>query len=316
MLKVEGLCKRYGNIKALDQLNMHASKGEIYGFVGPNGAGKSTTLKIIAGLTKADEGTVLIDNVDINRAPIKVKKNIGYMPDFFGVYDNLKVIEYLEFYASIYKPLGKKERSYCYELLTLVKLEDKASQYVDHLSRGMKQRLCLARTLVNQPKLLVLDEPASGFDPRARKDMQVIMKNISSTGVTILTSSHILSELSDLCTKIGIIEHGKLMLEGKTEEIFKMKQLSTPLMIQFLDKVELGIRIIRENPVTKKLSRQGNFVSVTFEGDDKEVGQLLNQLVMAGVPVTSIYREKNNLETLFMQITKGDECNEAESHLS
>lgn len=316
MLIIEGVCKQYGNVKALDHLNMHALKGEIYGFVGPNGAGKTTTIKIITGLTKADQGTVMVDGVDTKKYPYRVKEKIGYMPDFFGVYDNLKVIEYLEFYTSIYKTLGKKERTFCYELLELVRLEDKAEQYVDHLSRGMKQRLCLARTLVNRPELLVLDEPASGLDPRARRELQDMLRGISSSGVTILTSSHILSELSELCTTIGIIEQGKLVLEGKTEDIFKLRKLSTPLLIQFLEQGDLGIQIIRENPLTKKLSKQGNCVSVTFEGDEKEEGELLYQLVSAGIPITSFYREKNNLETLFMQITKGEEGYEDESHLS
>lgn len=198
MLKIKGLVKKYGRFTAVNDLNLNVPKGEIYGFVGPNGAGKTTTMKIICGLMAADSGEVYVNDIDVINNGRKAKEVIGYMPDFFGVYDNLKVTEYLDFYASIYKINAKDRKKICDDLLELVDLQDKRDAYVDSLSRGMKQRLCLARSLVHNPELLVLDEPASGMDPRARVEMKEILRTLKDMGKTIIISSHILPELSEL----------------------------------------------------------------------------------------------------------------------
>jgi len=219
MIDIINLTKNYGNFKAVDNLNLHIDEGEMFGFVGPNGAGKTTTMKIICGLLKASSGEVKVDGTDVLYGSKKFKSTIGYMPDFFGVYDNLKVSEYLDFYASIYKIKGEEKKKVCNDLLELVNLEHKREAYVDSLSRGMKQRLCLARSLVHNPKLLILDEPASGMDPRARFEMKEILKTLKTMGKTIIISSHILSELSEICTSVGIIDRGKMVISGSIEQI-------------------------------------------------------------------------------------------------
>ena len=219
MIEIKKLYKHYGDFVALNNLDLSIGKGELFGFVGPNGAGKTTTMRILSGLLKADGGEVYIGEVNALEDNQALKKKIGYMPDFFGVYDNLKAIEYMEFYASIYGITGKKARKLCMELMELVNLSDKAEFYVDSLSRGMKQRLCLARSLVHNPDLLILDEPASGLDPRARFEMKGILKNLNDMGKTIIISSHILSELAEMCTTIGIIEKGSMITKGTVDEI-------------------------------------------------------------------------------------------------
>lgn len=219
MVDIEELTKRYGKFVALDHMNLHIDKGEIFGFVGPNGAGKTTTMRIMCGLLKATSGKVTIDGVDALGRPADVKRKIGYVPDFFGVYDNLKVMEYMDFYGSMYGMSKRKVEKVADKYLELVALQDKKDEFVDSLSRGMKQRLCVARALIHDPELLVLDEPSSGLDPRSRHDMKNILRDLKEMGKTIVISSHILPELSEMCTSIGVIDHGKIVASGSVDEI-------------------------------------------------------------------------------------------------
>ena len=228
MLKIRGLKKRFKNFPALDGLDMDVEEGALYGFIGPNGAGKTTAIRIITGLLEADEGIVEIGGKDAFLYREQVKEDFGYVPDEFGMYDNLKVWEYMEFFASCYGLSGLVGRNRCKELLEQVKLSDKADFFVDSLSRGMKQRLCLARAMIHDPKLLVLDEPTSGMDPRARMEFKELLKELCAEGKTILVSSHILSELSSMCTDIGIIDAGRIVLSGNMEEILKKVNDSKP----------------------------------------------------------------------------------------
>lgn len=219
MVDIEELTKRYGKFVALDHMNLHIDKGEIFGFVGPNGAGKTTTMRIMCGLLKATSGKVTIDGVDALGRPADVKRKIGYVPDFFGVYDNLKVMEYMDFYGSMYGMSKREVENVADKYLELVALQDKKDEFVDSLSRGMKQRLCVARALIHDPELLVLDEPSSGLDPRSRHDMKNILRDLKEMGKTIVISSHILPELSEMCTSIGVIDHGKIVASGSVDEI-------------------------------------------------------------------------------------------------
>lgn len=219
MVDIEELTKRYGKFVALDHMNLHIDKGEIFGFVGPNGAGKTTTMRIMCGLLKATSGKVTIDGVDALGRPADVKRKIGYVPDFFGVYDNLKVMEYMDFYGSMYGMSKREVEKVADKYLELVALQDKKDEFVDSLSRGMKQRLCVARALIHDPELLVLDEPSSGLDPRSRHDMKNILRDLKEMGKTIVISSHILPELSEMCTSIGVIDHGKIVASGSVDEI-------------------------------------------------------------------------------------------------
>lgn len=304
MLKIKGLCKKYGNYMALDNLDLTIDKGEIFGFVGPNGAGKTTTMKIMAGLLKADAGEIYIDDIKLFEDYSRLKEMIGYMPDFFGVYDNLKVMEYLEFYASAYGIETKEAQRLGRKLLTMVRLEGREEAYVDELSRGMKQRLCLARAMIHDPQFLILDEPAAGLDPRSRFEFKEILKDLKEAGKTIIISSHILMELAEVCTSIGIIEHGKIILQGGIEDILSAVDASNPLIIRVYDQVERAVMILKEEEKVKSLTIQGSSILAAFTGSREEEAGLLKKLVEQGVLVLSFAREQSNLEALFLKITE------------
>ena len=221
MLEIKHLVKKYGKFTAVDDLNLSIPESSIFGFVGPNGAGKTTTMKIMSGLLKATSGSVMIDDVDVTKNPKALKERIGYMPDFFGVYDDLKVSEYMDFYAGTYYIPYEQREALIDNLLEIVDLSHKKDSYVDNLSRGMKQRLCLARSLIHDPKVLILDEPASGLDPRARVEMKEVLKQLQTMGKTIMISSHILPELAEMCTEVGIIDKGHIVVQGSVQEIMK-----------------------------------------------------------------------------------------------
>ncbi len=313
MLTIENLTKQYGKFLALDHLNLHIDKGEIYGFVGPNGAGKTTTMRIVCGLLKATGGSVIVDGIDAIRQPDDIKRKVGYVPDFFGVYDNLKVMEYMEFYGSMYGMERREITDISEGLLELVNLSDKKDAFVDALSRGMKQRLCVARALIHNPDLLVLDEPNSGLDPRARFEMKEVLKNLRSMGKTILISSHILPELSELCTSVGIMEHGRLVTSGKVDEIIDASQGNQPIHMKVvyaeteepLD--QYVATVLKEQPFVEKVSFTDDEVLIHFRGDDLEAARLLNKLFDHHIMVSHYYREKENLESLFLEITGGEE---------
>lgn len=285
---------------------MDIGDGALYGFVGPNGAGKTTTIKIMTGLLEADEGQVLIDGVNVTGGLSQLKLKIGYVPDFFGVYDNLKVSEYMEFFASCYGINGLKARTRYMTLLEQVGLEDKVNFYVDGLSRGMKQRLCLARALIHDPSLLVMDEPTSGLDPRTRFEFKEILKELREQGKTILISSHVLSELSELCTDIGIIDQGKMVLSGSMEAILRRVNTSNPLIISILGSKEKALTILKSQPCVQTISVKEGNIMVQFVGDEEDEAVLLQQLVDAEVMVHGFIREPGSLESLFMQITDHD----------
>ncbi|MEG1992224.1 MAG: ABC transporter ATP-binding protein [Acetivibrio sp.] len=303
MLEIKDLYKKYGKFTALNGLNLELKKGELFGFVGPNGAGKTTTIKIISGLLEADSGSVAIEGIDIKKDIRKIKEKIGYMPDFFGVYDNLKTIEYMEFYGSIYGIEGKKAKTLLYELLELVKLEKQAENHVDTLSRGMKQRLCLARCLIHNPELLILDEPASGLDPGARVEMKEILRNLHEQGKTIIVSSHILPELAQMCSTIGIIQNGRMILKGTVEEISKQMSNSNPLKIRVVEGQKKVVDILKQDPMVQNITIRGESISFGFEGEVSAEANLLGRMIQSGAAIASFARQEGNLETLFMELT-------------
>jgi len=309
MLKIENLSKSYGKFKAVDDFNLTVKQGEIYGFVGPNGAGKTTIMKIMSGLLSADSGTVTICDENLLKNVNKLKQSIGYMPDFFGVYDNLTVIEYLQFYSSAYGIANDDALIRAKELLELVNLQDKTNEYVDGLSRGMKQRLCLARTLVHNPDILILDEPASGLDPLTRHELKFILKNLSEKGKTIIISSHILTELAEICSNICIIEKGKVILNGNIDEIMYQVDSSNPLIINVLGETDKTVKILKKNRYVRTLSLDEKNIVVTFVGRREDEAELLKQLITNDVEVVSFKREQSNLESLFLKIIdKGTEA--------
>lgn len=307
MLKVEKLRKQYGKVSALDGLEMTVGDRALYGFVGPNGAGKTTTMKIITGLLLPDGGTVELDGLDAVKEPGQLKERIGYVPDFFGVYDNLKVSEYMEFFASCYGIYGLKARKQCIQLLGQVGLDEKMDFYVDGLSRGMKQKLCLARALIHDPALLIMDEPTSGLDPRTRYEFKEILKELREQGKTVIISSHILAELSEICTDIGIIEQGKLVLEGSMDDILSRINTSNPLIISIFSNKETAMTILKSHPCVETITIRDDDIVVGFQGDKQDESHLLQQLVDADVLIYSFLRERGNLESIFMQITNHEE---------
>ncbi len=306
MLDIKNLTKRYGKFVALNNLNLHIDKGEIFGFVGPNGAGKTTTMRITCGLLQATSGSVFVDGIDALNKPQKIKKKVGYVPDFFGVYDNFKVMEYMEFYGSMYGVGYNEVVATSRGLLDLVNLSDKEDVFVDSLSRGMKQRLCLARALIHNPDLLILDEPASGLDPRARFEMKEILKNLGSMGKTIIISSHILPELAQMCTSVGVMEKGKLIVSGKVDDIINSQSIAQPIIIEIIGNSEQGINILKENPLVSKISIRESDIAVSFDGNEEQGYELLKHLINRDVKVSKFNREKGDLESLFLDLTKGN----------
>lgn len=304
MLEINNLYKYYGKFTALNGLNLSIKKGELFGFVGPNGAGKTTTMRIIAGLLRADKGTIYVGGIDVSKNLRHLKEKIGYMPDFFGVYDNLKVTEYMDFYASAYGLIGNDIKKTCLRLLDIVNLSDKTSLYVDDLSRGMKQRLCLARCLIHNPDFLILDEPASGLDPQARFEMKEILKNLVDSDKTILISSHILPELAEMCTSIGIIQSGRMVLCGAVDEILSKMSSANPISISLIGNIEQAVSFLKEQPLVETISYKDNTIHIIFKGDAFEDSILLKKLIDQGLPVCSFNREEGSLESLFMQITQ------------
>lgn len=313
MLEIQGLTKKYGKFLALDNLNLHIEKGEIFGFVGPNGAGKTTTMRITCGLLKATSGTVYVDGVNALTNPDDIKRKVGYVPDFFGVYDNLKVMEYMEFYGSMYGMDKADVDEIADGLLELVNLSDKKDVFVDTLSRGMKQRLCVARALIHNPDLLVLDEPNSGLDPRARFEMKEVLKNLGAMGKTIIISSHILPELAEMCTSIGIMERGHLIASGKVDEIMQKTKGSQPIHLRAVlssDEEEEAqreslTRLLKEQPNVEKVTQTEDELLISFNGNDEDAAILLKSLVDANIRISNFYREKEDLESLFLEITGG-----------
>ncbi|MFB6800114.1 ABC transporter ATP-binding protein [Peribacillus butanolivorans] len=309
MIEILQLTKKYGNFTALDHLDLQIDKGTVFGFVGQNGAGKSTTFSILATLLAPTSGTAYINGYNISKEPKQVRSQIGYMPDFFGVYDQLKAEEYLDFYGASYGiPLSERSKLIP-QLLELVNLSDKRESYVDLLSRGMKQRLCLARSLIHDPEVLILDEPASGLDPRARVEMREILKELKNMGKTILISSHILPELAEMCDVLGIIDQGKLKAQGTVTEIQHKLQGEKSLVVKVHQDVERSIAFFEDNPDISQISvhLDGETIQFLFKGDAFAQQKLLKSCMLQDLPIVSFAEIETDLEDVFMEITKGVE---------
>ncbi|UJF35099.1 ABC transporter ATP-binding protein [Paenibacillus hexagrammi] len=311
MIEITNLTKRYGSFTALDSLTMDIGQGTVFGFVGPNGAGKSTTMSILATLLSPTSGIAKVGGYDVTEKPKEVRKLIGYMPDFFGVYDNFKTTEYLDFYGASYGIPRAERLKLIPQLLELVNLTDKADFYVDSLSRGMKQRLCLARCLVHQPELLILDEPASGLDPRARIEMREILKELKLMGKTILISSHILPELAEMVDEIGVIEYGKLIAKGKVADIQNRMKANRVLHIRVLQRQEECAQFLKGQPQVTMVITDEKGVHVHFGGSDEEQAALLAQCLQMSFQIVSFSEAMTNLEDVFLEITKGGGAHDA-----
>ncbi len=307
MLETQGLSKQFRNVTAVWNLSLQLEEGDIFGFIGPNGAGKTTTIKMLATLLKPTAGTAYIDGHDIRTQQEEVRGLMGYMPDFFGVYDDVKVWEYLDFFAAAYRIERSRRPQIIEDVLALTDLGGKRDAYVEELSRGMKQRLCLAKTLVHDPKLLLLDEPASGLDPRARIEIRELLKELRSMGKTIFISSHILAELSDFCNKIGIIENGQLVVSGDVQEILQQISGHITIVIKVVSDAERAREVLAPIPHVGnvRVVEQDNTLLVEYVGERDQISELLQRLVGAGLSVTSFSEEEADLEDIFMKMTRG-----------
>lgn len=303
MIRVEGLEKRYGRTRALDGLDLEVPEGAIYGFIGQNGAGKTTTLRILATLLVPDGGTAKVGGYDVVRRRMEVRRLIGYMPDFFGVYDDLRVSEYLEFYAGTQGIRGSRARQLRDQLLELVDLADKRDEYVEGLSRGMQQRLCLARALIHDPAVLLLDEPASGLDPLARVEMRELLKELGRLGKTIVISSHILSELADMCTHIGMVHAGRLVRQGPVAQMLQESR-STTLVLHVLRDAERAAAVLEEIGGVSGVTVEDGMVEFRFEGDAEGLAQTLAAVISAGVPVVRFAEAGGKLEDVFLRLAR------------
>lgn len=312
MLQIEHLYKNYGKFQAVNNLTLHIPQGDLFGFVGPNGAGKTTTIRMVCGLMLPSAGSITINGVDALTHQKEIKKQIGYVPDFFGVYDNLKVKEYMDFYGSMYRMNSKEIERISDDLLELVNLSDKKEVFVDTLSRGMKQRLCVARALIHNPALLVLDEPNSGLDPRARVEMKELLLNLKSMGKTIVISSHILSELSEMCNSIGIMNHGNLVAAGRIEDVMEGVFGSNQLIITLDDGRETAVRIANEYAGVKVNSVGEHEIKLSHTMTKQEIAKMIGIMIENDVVVTGFHKQEGNLETLFMRVTDGDGAREGE----
>lgn len=310
MIEIKGLTKKYGDLFAIREINLSLAAGDVFGFIGPNGAGKTTTMRILATLLQPTWGEAYVAGHSIYTAPKDIRRAIGYMPDFFGVYDDMKVIEYLEFFAAAYRIRGEKRRKVCEDVLELVDLGYKRDALVTSLSRGMTQRLGFARVLLHDPQVLLLDEPASGLDPRARIEIRALLKELRSMGKTIMVSSHILPELADVCNKIGIIERGELIVNADVADVMKQvrKQMVLKVGVTGGDGPGAAAKLLEQHPLVEKVepAEDGTDpLTVTLKPDAEDAGVISQALFEAGYGLTLLKEEEINLETAFMTLTQG-----------
>jgi ABC-2 type transport system ATP-binding protein len=308
MLAIEtvNLTRKFGKLIAVNDLDLQVPTGSLFGLIGPNGAGKTTTLRMLAGLLDPTNGEIRINGNATNGDWQKVRPQIGYMPDFFGVYEDMLVWEYLDFFARCYDIPSSRRHKVTDELLDLVDLTDKREAYVQSLSRGMRQRLCLAHALVHDPAVLLLDEPASGLDPRARVEMRALLRELGAMGKTIIVSSHILAELAEMCDSIGIIERGQLVISGPVAEISRQAQQGRILQIKTISETQEIENVLRDQPGVGNIYPVNGALEVEFTGDDEATATLLETLIAAGIRLTSFTETSSDLEDIFLRLTKGE----------
>jgi ABC-2 type transport system ATP-binding protein len=308
MIETRDLTKMYGELYALNKLSIKLEKGDVYGFIGPNGSGKTTTMRILATLLNPTWGEASVCGYSIYNNAKEIRRVMGYMPDFFGVYDDMKVIEYLEFFAAAYRIDGPARRRKCDQVLELVDLGYKRDALVTSLSRGMTQRLGLARVLLHDPQVLLLDEPASGLDPRARIEMRVLLRELRKMGKTILVSSHILPELADICNKIGIIERGVLLFDGDVQSAIKQVRQNTVYLVAVAndlngrakEHIEGHLDVLKVEEVPEQ-----HCLRVTLADGVEDGSFLVDVLMQNGMRLKMFKEEEINLENVFLGITKG-----------
>jgi len=306
VIRLEHVTKRFTKTLAVDDLSFTVGQGEVFGFIGPNGAGKTTTIKMIATLMEPTAGSLYVDGISVTEYPERVRSILGYMADDYGVYDGIQVDEYIEFFAAAYRIPKARRRAVCRDVMELTDLSGLRTRMVSDLSKGMKQRLCLARALVHDPKVLILDEPAAGLDPRARIEFRELIKELHSMGKTIFLSSHILSELADMVTTVGIIESGRLIVSGNVKDIIRRLNRGIEVVITVSDSPDKAMMILQHNDSVEDVRASGNTLRAVLKDETAKTSELIKQLVLNDVSVESFHEEKQDLEKLFMRLTRGD----------
>jgi ABC-2 type transport system ATP-binding protein len=308
VIEMTNITKRYGQLVALDSLTLSIRAGEIFGFIGPNGAGKTTTMKILACLTRQDSGSARVGGFDVLLDGSRIRRIVGYMPDFLGVYDDLTVDEYLQFFAAAFKIARGRRRAVVDSVLELTDLKEKRHAMVDSLSRGMQQRLGVARVLIHEPKVLLLDEPASGLDPRARIEMRSLLQELGRMGKTIMVSSHILSELAEMCTSIGIIERGKLLYAGSIQDAYARAHAAERIAVTLEEgsaDPEQVIRTLLAHPAIEAASRENGQLLLDLKPGTQSHHEVIQALVASGARIASFVPRQVKLEDAFLRLTKG-----------
>ncbi len=305
MIETQSLTKKYGDLVAVNEINLNLKEGDVFGFIGPNGSGKTTTMRMIATLLNPDYGEAYVCGKSIYTHPQEIRRLVGYMPDFFGVYDDMTVIEYLEFFAATYRIDGPARRKVCEEKLELVDLSFKRDAYASQLSRGQTQRLGLARTLLHEPQVLLLDEPASGLDPRARIEIRGLLKRLGETNKTIVVSSHILPELADVCTRVGMIEKGNLIVDDYVKEVMRKARETITLDIRVTTDHEGAARLLEGHDSVASITMIGETIRAYLDRETLDYSTLPTMLIEAGYRIQMFREEDVNLETAFMELTKG-----------
>lgn len=294
------LSKRYDKLLALSELNLTVAPGEVFGLIGPNGAGKTTLLRILGTLCEPTGGEAFIFGINVQESPREVHKLIGFMPDFYALYDDLKVWEYLDYFAGLHGIARNRRKKLCDEMLTRVNLDVKRDSLVGEISRGMKQRLCLARTLIHEPQLLLLDEPASGLDPQARLELRDLIRQLQSEGRTLIISSHILTELSGFCTSFGLLEKGVLVKSGRLEDIQK-EQTSRTVFLEVLEDSNAVADALARFPNLDITAHEGHKYILSLTGEREHLAQLHRHLIQGEVPVVSLYEKRLDMEDIFQK---------------
>lgn len=308
MIEVRALTHDFDGVVAVDDASFQVAEGDVFGFIGPNGAGKTTTIRVLATLLKPTAGDAFIDGVSVSEDPQRVRGLIGYMPDVFGVYENITVREYLEFFAGAYDIPRHQRRATIGGVMELCDLLSLEHRMVANLSKGMKQRLCLAKVLVHDPKVLILDEPASGLDPRARIELRALVQELREMGKTILVSSHILSELGDICNTVGIIEQGRMLACGPMRDMAARLDAGRGdqvVRLRIIGACEVAETLLTQHPAVVAVSRRGEEIQVACTGDERTVSQMVRLLVEGGVEVCEVVRETADLESIFLHLTQG-----------
>ena len=305
MIKTVGLTKKYGDMYAINEIDLELDEGDLFGFIGPNGAGKTTTMRIIATLLEPTQGEAYVCGHSIYNDAKEIRRLVGYMPDFFGVYDDMKVIEYLEFFAAAYRIKGQARRDKCNEMLEIVDLDFKRDAFANTLSRGQTQRLGLARVLLHDPQVLLLDEPLSGLDPRARIEMRNLLRRLGELGKTIVVSSHFLPELADICNKVGIIDRGVMNVNAAVADVMKQVRERIVLNVRVKGDQNLAAKVIEELDNVDTVSIGDDVIVVTLEEDATDYSEITSELVKRDFKILMFREEEVNLESAFMTLTKG-----------